>query len=383
MSTSGRENREDGWMRTPTATAKIDWPVLRRWRVAAHRLNRRGAAGELRAIVTGLCGLHARTQTSPELTLWARMRGVTGKTVPDALWKRRELVKTWATRGIPHLLPSGEYALWQAALSTYHPQLTGGGTVRNERLTETVGAVLMGTTLTGDGLVDEIAARLGRDEADRLRQDWEALLRPASVLGELCFGSDDGFTNPRTWLPQADEHHPARAVAELARRYLALNGPATKSDFGRWWGVGPAEAGRIFERMGDELAVVDVHGTNAWFPAELLAELRDAPPVRSVRLLPAFDPYVVAAESHARRLTTGDFIARIYRPWGRLSPVLLVNGVMAGTWTHEVTDKRVNVTIAPFRPVAKLVRVAAEKEAASLAAFFGGELDLTVTPPRP
>jgi len=369
-------------MRTPTATAKIDWPVIRRWRVAAHHLNRRGAAGDLRGIVTSLCGLHAQLQTSPELALWARMRGITRETVPDALWKHRDLVKTWATRGIPHLLPSDEYALWQAALSTYHPQLTGGGTVRNERLTETVGAVLMGTTLTGDRLLDEVAARLGRDEAERLRQDWETLLRPASVLGELCFGSDDGFTNPRTWLPQATEHRPARAVTELARRYLTLNGPATKSDFGRWWGVGPAEAGRIFERMGDELAVVDVNGTNAWFPAALLADLRDAPPVRSVRLLPAFDPYVVSAESHARRLTTGDFTARIYRPWDRLSPVLLVNGVMAGTWTHEVTDKRVHVTITPFRPMAKLVRVATEKEAASLAAFFEGELDLTLTPLR-
>jgi hypothetical protein len=368
-------------MRTPTATAKIDWPVIRRWRVAAHRLNRRGAAGDLRAVVTGLCGLHAQMQTSPELALWARMRGVTRETVPDALWKRRELVKIWATRGIPHLLPSDDYALWQAALSTYHPQLTGGGSVRNERLTETVGTVLMGTTLTGDRLVDEVAARLGRAEAERLRQDWETLLRPASVLGELCFASDNGFTNPRTWLPQDTEHRPAHAVAELARRYLTLNGPATKSDFARWWGVDPAEAGRIFERMGDELTVVDVHGTNAWFPASLLSELRDAPPVRSVRLLPAFDPYVVAAESHARRLTTGDFTTRIYRPWDRLSPVLLVNGAMAGTWTHEVTDDQAKVTITPFRPMAKLVHVAAEKEAASLAAFFDRDLDLSLTSP--
>lgn len=50
-----------------------------------------------------------------------------------------------------------------------------------------------------------------------------------------------------------------------------------------------------------------------------------------MRLLPAFDPYVVAASCHAASLLPGDLRHRVYRPQGWLSPVLLVNGRMEGT----------------------------------------------------
>jgi hypothetical protein len=72
----------------------------------------------------------------------------------------------------------------------------------------------------------------------------------------------------------------------------------------------------------------------------------------SVRLLPAFDQYVVAPSLHARHLLPGDFKKAIYRPQGWISPVLLVDGRMDGVWRHERKGKR-------------------------LAEFLGGALELT------
>ncbi len=82
-----------------------------------------------------------------------------------------------------------------------------------------------------------------------------------------------------------------------------------------------------------------------------------AEPDGHVRLLPAFDQYVVAAPRDTRATSAPE---RIYRPGGWFSPVLLVDGVMAGVWALEDGV----VTIEPFAKVGKAVREAAEAEAA-------------------
>ena len=80
-----------------------------------------------------------------------------------------------------------------------------------------------------------------------------------------------------------------------------------------------------------------------------------------VNLLPAFDQYVVAAPRDTRATSAPE---RIYRPGGWFSPVLLVDGVMAGVWSLE----KDTLTIEPFAPLAARPSAnAAESEAARLA----------------
>ena len=107
------------------------------------------------------------------------------------------------------------------------------------------------------------------------------------------------------------------------------------------------------------------------------ASCSDLTPKRSVRLLPAFDHYVVAASRHAVHLLPDGLRGRVYRPQGWISPVLLVNVLIQGTWRHEIKSNRVEVTIEPFgKPPAWMLRGAAE-EAERLAAFLGGQLDFS------
>jgi hypothetical protein len=86
---------------------------------------------------------------------------------------------------------------------------------------------------------------------------------------------------------------------------------------------------------------------------------------------------VVTATRQAERLMPGPFKARVYRPQGWLSPVLLVGGRMDGTWRQQAKGRRLLVTIEPFTgPPPAWARRAAEAEAERLAAFSGGELEL-------
>ncbi len=128
---------------------------------------------------------------------------------------------------------------------------------------------------------------------------------------------------------------PDDALLQITRRFLAAHGPATREDYARWWAMTPAAAGALLERLGDEATPVEDDGTAAWLLTAHAGEVEAAVPSRAVRLLPAFDQYVVAATRHARGLLPGDLAGRVYRAQGWLSPVLLVAGRMDGIWRYE------------------------------------------------
>jgi hypothetical protein len=66
--------------------------------------------------------------------------------------------------------------------------------------------------------------------------------------------------------------------------------------------------------------------------------------------------------------------ARIFRSQGWISPVLLVDGGVAGLWRHERSGRGLSVRLEPFARLTKPVRAAAAEEAERLAAFLGLEL---------
>ncbi|HEV3011821.1 MAG TPA: winged helix DNA-binding domain-containing protein, partial [Actinomycetota bacterium] len=301
----------------------------------------------------------------------------------------RSLVKTWAMRGTLHLLPAAELPIWQAALSTRRPWEAkswqrgfGVSLDELERLNAAVAEALDDRLLTREELATRVGELTTPALGGKLRGSWGALLKPAAALGLLCFAPSQSqqvrFTRPDTWLGGWADHDPDQAMAEVTRRFLAASGPVTREDFARWWGIpSPAKGGKLLERLGDEVARVEVEGTAAYALAADLPGLAKAGGSRTVRLLPAFDQYVVTATLQAERLLPGPYKARVYRPQGWLSPVLLVAGRMEGVWRQEVKGRRVQVTVEPFAgPLPVWARRAAEAEAERLTSFAGGQLEL-------
>jgi hypothetical protein len=248
-----------------------------------------------------------------------------------------------------------------------------------DQLTEAIGTVLDGRVMTREELMREVARLTGSAAfgGKLVESSWGTILKPAAFKGRLCFGPSLGqrvrFTRPDTWLKSAlRQVDPHAAPAAVTRRFLAAYGPATYHDLARWWnGGGVSTARQWIASLGDEVSEVDLDGTRAWILAADARELRGFGPTRSVRLLPGFDQYVVAASCHAERLLPGDFRRRVFRPQGWISPVLLVNGRMEGTWRHEIKGSRVEVVIEPFVKAPVWVRRAAGHEADRLARFLG------------
>jgi hypothetical protein len=375
---------------TPQPVAHLTWEQVLAWRVRRHHLHQRAPRSAMLNVTAAIGGLQAQVMSCAELTLWTRVDDLEPDDVRRALWEERSLVKTWAMRGTLHLLPSAELPLWLAALDIDRRYFTSAwlryfGTTREEleQMAAAVAQVLDGRSMTRGELADEVARLTGAPKmGEWLRGSWGSFLKPVAYRGHLCFAPSSGqsvrFTRPDRWLDGWQAAEPEHARREITRRYLAAYGPATRETFASWSGATLARAGRLIESLSDEVSMVDVEGTRGWMLTEHVAEAVDATPSGSVRLLPGFDQYVLGAPRDAPAvLLPSAFKPRVYRNQGWISPVLLIDGRIAGVWRHERKGSRLEVRIEPFTDVPAPVRRAAEEEAERLARFLGGALTLS------
>lgn len=370
---------------------ELTWESALAWRMHRHHLVERAPRRSLVAVVDRIGGLHAQVMSSAELTAWARLEDLPPDAVGNALWKTRSLVKLWAMRGTLHLLPARDLGLWLGALGTYEhylkPAWLRGFEISREELETLIAAIelaLEGQLMTREQLGTEIERVTGsKGVQERIQGSWGSYLKPASFQGKLCFGPSEGqrvrFTSPASWV--RDGLTPVdggQALQEITRRFLGAFGPATREDLSRWWGVQPAQGGRMLAALQDEVVPVNVEGSAGWMLKRHAREVAATDPVQVARLLPGFDMWVIGAARGSAALLDPEHGKRVYRDQGWISPVLLVNGRMEGVWKHERKGKRLLVAIEPFagRPP-KWVRDQIDVEAQRLAAFLGGELSLS------
>jgi hypothetical protein len=364
---------------------RVTWRQVARWRFRRQLLVE--PAADALSVAQRVCGLHAQVASCTEL-----IAGVRSAAPPDldtAVWHDRTLVRTWAMRGTLHLLPADELNLWVGALTDresrrrFPPSWEREHGVTGAQLhaiTDAVGQVLGPEPLSRAELAAAIVARLGDPALTApLSTGWGALLKPAAARGLLCSGpATDGavsFVSPAAWLGRPVRPVDAAAAnREVLLRFLAANGPATAVDIGRWWGEQPGPARRWIREHADALATVEIDGEAGFVVrAEDAAELAATPdaPAGDVRLLPGFDPWVIAPLSHRAWTIPEDRTAEVSRTAGWISPVLVVDGAVAGVWEHDLRDGELTVTVRPFAPLPAAVRDAVEAQAARYAALLG------------
>jgi len=371
----------------------LTWEQVLAWRMQRQHLARRASRDQMLDVVGDICGLHAQLMSSAEIALWARVDGLAPEAVQRALWEERTLLKTWAVRGTLHLLPSSEYPLWQAALSTYR-HYTKGVWLRHagftpeglEQFVQAVHDALEGPPLTREELAVAVAELTGSAElGDKVRGSWGSVLKPAAFRGLLCFAPGEGnsvrFTRPDRWLSPWESLDPQEARRTVFLRYIAAKGPLTEDAIQHWWaGITAAQTRKLIHSLGEAVLPVSIEGSPAWAAADQLAGVKAASPAGVVRLVPAFDQYILGAERVLPDLLLpAPLRSRVYRPQAWISPVLLVDGRMVGVWKHVRKGKTVTVGIEPFSPLPPAIRDAAAAEAEDLARFLGGRLQLNWT----
>ena len=295
-------------------SSKLDDPVL--------------AAGRL-------VGLHNTTQSTPYLSVRARLPSFSRSDLDQAMWQNWNLARFRAMRLTMFIFPDDLLEI--AAAATRH--LTAGWAKRwlrdsnldeatFSRIADDVDAALVDNPMT----VRDLRATLGVQKTVDL----------PGIVGRLCdIGRLVGGAPPHSWrssvrryhrwdevLPEVDPYRwdETTAQAELVRRYVESYGPVTLDDISWWTGMTKGRCRTALEGL--DAQPVEVAG----WPGPLWAcgDLPDEGP-GSVCALPLLDPYVQGYRNRERLLHPSLF-EYVWDRGGNAAATIVEDGQIIGVW---------------------------------------------------
>ena len=289
------------------------------------------------AVAGRLAGIQAQVESTAGLCLSARFPRASATQVTQSL-AAPGLARLWAMRGTLHLVPTSDVHRYAAAL--------GDSVAAAQRrlwprygvpadAEQAVNAALVEALDDGPlpraALATRVGMRLGPAYTRLLSHPWGIGLKPAVARGLIATEGAGRTLTLRLPAPAvaAAVGTVDRQVAQawLAGLYLAANVAGTAASFAAWAGLprGQARAGLA--------AATDRRVRIGGFDHALCWKIEDADAgPAEVRLVPAFDPFVLAVADKAGWTTTGGAIDRIFRAGGWVSAVVLRAGAPVGVW---------------------------------------------------
>lgn len=350
------------------------------FRLRRHHLLDRSAK-DLVTICRDVCGVQAQIKSAAQLQLWARNHAITPDAVDDALWKTRSLVKTSLMRQTLHLVPADEFQLYIAAHKSARAKavlsiMARCKITRDEA--DALSALILEELQAGPAPRAAITAAVRPKVSKRLRvwmdKVWSIVRLPV-IEGLVCYGPGEGnqatFIRTEHWLPTRSRIDKAQidavqAQKELFRKYLRAYGPATLHDFAHWSLISMPEVRALRPLLDSEIAE---HNGLLILREDMKILQSASTALDSVHLLPYFDVYLLAHRFKEHFLKP-QFYKRVYRNQGWISPVVLINGEIAGVWSYKLSRKAVEIEIELFARVGPRTRVQIKDRAKELADLF-------------
>ncbi len=369
------------------------WQQVHAFRLQRHYLTQPAPSVDLVDVVSCTCGMQAQVMSAAQLALRARIPDLSPQDIERALWQDHTLVKVWSMRGTLHLLPARDLSLYVAALKPYRLEQERRWLARYgvddhavEAMAVAILAALRDGPLTRRQLTQALQPRLKHSAPqiqDLVEHGWGGLGKYVCLQGELCVGPNQGqettFVRRDRWLADWQDIPGEQAEDWLLRRYLAAYGPATVQDFAAWAGLNVRAARHIWQRLQPEMETISVEGIDAAVLQSDLPTLQAASLASQVlHLLPSFDVYLLGHRSKSH-LVADDHYKRVYRAAGWLSPVLLIDGRIAGVWSYTRRGKLLQVSIEPFETISKRQQTRIERRGQEIAGFFDSSCELTYT----
>jgi hypothetical protein len=353
------------------------------FRLRRHHLLDRSAK-DLVTICRDVCGVQAQIMSAAQLQLWARNHAITPAAVNDALWKTRSLVKTSLMRQTLHLVPADEFSLYIAAHKSARAKAVLSIMARCKITQDEaygLSALILEELKAGPAPRAAITSAVRPKVSKRLRvwmdKVWSIVRLPV-IEGLVCYGPGEGnqatFIRTEHWLPAQPKIDAMQAQKELFRKYLRAYGPATLKDFAHWSLISMAEVKALRPLLDAEIAEYD----GLLLLRKDVKALQDASTeMNSVHLLPYFDVYLLA-HRFKEHFLKAQFYKRVFRNQGWISPVVLINGEIAGVWSYKLSRKALEIDIELFARVDSRTRKQIKDRAAELADLFQCPLAFSV-----
>jgi Winged helix DNA-binding domain len=302
-------------------------------------------------VVRRLLAVQGQDPRGARLAVRARSTVASSAEVDAALSEERSLLITWLNRGTLHLVASEDY-WWLHALTAPTLRTASARRLAQEGVTPAAaqrGVATIARALAEEGPLDRTQLRERLDRAG-VRTEGQALvhlllaasLDGVAVRGPMV-GASHRYVHVADWLGARPAVDRERALAELARRYLAGHAPADARDLARWAGLPlrDARAGlaaiarELRERDDDLLELAPRAGADVDSPARLPAP----------QMLGAFDPVLLGWRSREPLLGANQPIVTIN---GIFRPFALVRGRAVAVWGIAAGK----LTLTPFAPIA-------------------------------
>jgi len=366
----------------------LDAARVHAWRLERQLLGRtRG--GNPEDVARRLVGVQAQVTSAAALAIALRSKPGRGKSPAVEATSRalldRRLVRSWAMRGTLHLFAADDVPTVAAALRGKErwrrpAWLRWFGVTEKEMdaLIDAIGGALDdGRPRTRAELAEDVGARHGRRAAELLRGSWGSTLKVASDRHYLVQSAEDDagvrFTRASRWLGTWRDEDKDEALARVVERYLAAYGPATLRELLRWWGVTETAAMKsTIASLGGTVTEVLVDGIRGYLRTVDVEAIEATRPTRGdVQLVGGFDPFIVGAGLRDQLIPPAH-LKRVSRTAGWISPVVLVDGVVAGVWDSRRTGiDRLAVTVEPFGSTTSRMRASIVKAAERVGAAQG------------
>jgi Winged helix DNA-binding domain len=317
-------------------------------------------------VVERLLAVQGQDPRGARLAIRARSEGLSATDVDRGLTEERSLLITWLGRGTLHLVRSDDYP-WLHAVTTPPSRTASDRRLRQERVSRRAadrGVAAIERSLAEEGPLtrDQLRERVAAAGVRTAGQALYHVLMLASLRGLIVRGpvidTKHAYVLVRDWLGEPAPVDRDRALAELARRYLAGHGPAGDRDLARWAGlplrdarVGlRAIASELIQRDGDLLDLASRPEPDALPPPRLLAP---------------FDPVLLGWTSREPLLGARRELVTVN---GVFRPFALVRGRAAALWTMSTGE----VVLQPFEALSTEDATALRAEAADVVRFLRG-----------
>jgi hypothetical protein len=326
------------------------------------------------AAIERLAGLQAQWAPAPYVGLWSRLAKFEIADLERALATRR-VVKATLMRGTLHLVSAKDYPALSVATTRARPERW---TPLSRRVPDspTIHRAILGyarTARTRDELVAFLVAQGVASDLSPAAlwwmiasHGWLVHVPPSGTWAHRVSGD---LIAADAWIRSAREPALASAVRHTVRRHLGAFGPATVDDIASWSAMRAAVIRTALESLGTAVRTFSDRRGRRLYDLKG-APLPDAETPAPVRFLPKWDSTLLAYAPPERvRILSEAHRKTVIGKNGDVAQTVLIDGMVAGTWSMLAKPRLATVVVSPFGRVAKADRAALVEEGERLARF--------------